>query len=67
MAKMCGDAASARREEIINACAALYETMNFKDVTLKEVGGQDVLHPHPDLLLLPHEGGDLPGPAPAGA
>ena len=40
MAKMCGDAASARREEIINACAALYETMNFKDVTLKEVGAK---------------------------
>ena len=28
----------ARKEEIINACAELYETMNFKDVTLKEVG-----------------------------
>lgn len=23
----------ARKEEIINACAELYETMNFKDVT----------------------------------
>ena len=28
----------ARKEEIINACAELYETMNFKDVTLKEIG-----------------------------
>lgn len=28
----------ARKEKIINACAELYETMNFKDVTLKEVG-----------------------------
>lgn len=28
----------ARREEIINACAQLYETMGFKDVTIKEIG-----------------------------
>ena len=27
-----------RKEEIINACAQLYETMNFKDITLKEIG-----------------------------
>ena len=27
----------ARREEIINACAKLYETMTFKDVTIKEI------------------------------
>lgn len=29
---------SARREEIISACAALYETMSFKDITIKEIG-----------------------------
>ena len=28
-----------RRDEIINACAALYETMNFRDITIKEIGG----------------------------
>lgn len=28
----------ARREEIIDACAQLYETMSFKDVTIKEIG-----------------------------
>lgn len=28
----------ARKDEIINACAELYETMNFKDVTLKDIG-----------------------------
>ena len=28
----------ARREEIINACAALYETMRFRDITLQEIG-----------------------------
>ena len=28
----------ARREEIIRACASLYETMSFKDITIKEIG-----------------------------
>lgn len=28
----------ARREEIIQACASLYETMSFKDITIKEIG-----------------------------
>ena len=28
---------SARKEEIVCACAALYETMSFKDITLKEI------------------------------
>ena len=27
-----------RREEIISACAELYKTKNFKDVTIKEIG-----------------------------
>ena len=27
-----------RREEIVNACERLYETMSFKDITLKEIG-----------------------------
>ena len=27
-----------RREEIVNACEQLYQTMNFKDITLKEIG-----------------------------
>ena len=30
--------AKAHREEIINACAILYETMSFKDITMKEIG-----------------------------
>ena len=29
---------AARREEIMNACAQLYETMTFHDITLKEIG-----------------------------
>ena len=32
--------ANTRKEEIINACAALYETMSFKEITLKEIGKQ---------------------------
>ena len=29
---------NARKEEIISACATLYETMSFKDITLKDIG-----------------------------
>lgn len=29
---------SARKEEIINACEKLYQTMDFKDITLKDIG-----------------------------
>ncbi len=29
---------AARREEIVNACEKLYQTMSFKDITLKEIG-----------------------------
>ena len=29
---------SERREEIINACEQLYQTMSFKDITIKEIG-----------------------------
>ncbi len=28
----------ARREEIINACERLYQTMSFKEITIKEIG-----------------------------
>lgn len=38
MPKVSEDVLLARREEIIDACAKLYETMNFKDITLKEIG-----------------------------
>jgi len=30
---------SERREEIINACETLYQTMSFKEITLKEISG----------------------------
>ena len=30
---------NARKDEIISACASLYKTMSFKDITIKEIGG----------------------------
>ena len=30
----------ARREEIVQACARLYETRSFREITLKEIGEQ---------------------------
>ena len=32
--------AAVREEEILNACERLYEKMNFKEVTLKEIGAE---------------------------
>ncbi len=29
-----------RREEIVNACERLYQTMSFKEITLKEIGAE---------------------------
>ena len=29
---------NARRDEIITACAALYETMGFRDITIRDIG-----------------------------
>jgi len=37
MAKGFQTLTQARREEIINACAKLYETMSFKEITIKEI------------------------------
>ena len=31
---------AARQEEIISACEKLYQTMSFKDITLKEIGNE---------------------------
>lgn len=38
MPKVTEEFLLARREEIIDACAKLYETMSFKEITLKEIG-----------------------------
>ena len=33
----------ARKEEILQACAALYETKGFKEITIKDIGGATTL------------------------
>jgi len=38
MPKGSPELTAARKEEIINACEQLYQTMNFKEITLKEIG-----------------------------
>lgn len=38
MPKGSPELTNARREEIISACEKLYETMGFKEITLKEIG-----------------------------
>ena len=38
MSRSSEELAQARREEIINACARLYEKKSFKEITLKEIG-----------------------------
>lgn len=38
MPKGSEELTNTRKEEIINACASLYESMSFKEITLKEIG-----------------------------
>ena len=38
MPKGSPELTAARKEEIISACEQLYQTMSFKDITLKEIG-----------------------------
>ncbi len=38
MPKGSEELTAARREEIISACAELYKTMSFKEITIKEIG-----------------------------
>ena len=38
MPKGSEELTNARKEEIIDACAALYETVGFKDITIREIG-----------------------------
>ena len=38
MPKGSPELTAARKDEIVNACEQLYKTMNFKDITLKEIG-----------------------------
>lgn len=38
MTKASAQLTQERRDEIIQACATLYETMSFRDITIKEIG-----------------------------
>ncbi len=40
MPKGSPELVSARREEIVAACRKLYETMSFKEITIKEIGAR---------------------------
>ena len=40
MPKGSPERTAARKEEIVNACEKLYQTMSFKDITLKEIGNE---------------------------
>jgi AcrR family transcriptional regulator len=40
MIKKTAEQISSRREEIVNACEKLYQTMSFKEITLKEIGNE---------------------------
>ena len=40
MPKGSPELTNARREEIINACKKLYQTMSFKEITLKEISNE---------------------------
>ena len=38
MRKVTPEQIAQKREEIINACEQLYQTMSFREITLKEIG-----------------------------
>ena len=40
MPKGTEELTKARKEEIINACASLYETMGFRDITIRDIGAK---------------------------
>ena len=40
MPKGSEELTNARKDEIINACAALYETMGFKEITIRDIGAK---------------------------
>ena len=46
MPKGSEELTNARKEEIINACASLYETMGFKDITIRDIGAKDLVYPY---------------------
>ena len=57
MPKGSQELTNARKDEIINACEKLYQTMNFRDITIKEIG--NVFYEDVGIQLFSHQGGDL--------
>ena len=49
MPKGSEELTNARKDEIISACAALYETMSFKDITLRDIGSGPPLPAPPSI------------------
>jgi hypothetical protein len=43
---------NARREEIINACEKLYQTMSFKEITIKQIGEVTSFQGHQFIIIL---------------
>lgn len=48
-----------RREEIINACAVLYKTKNFQEITIKDIGEVTSFSSSVDLQLLSDQRGNF--------
>ena len=44
MPKVSEEVLNARKDEIINACAKLYETRSFKEITIKDIGTKTTLN-----------------------
>ena len=44
MPKVSEEVLNARKDEIINACAKLYETRSFKEITIKDIGTETTLN-----------------------
>lgn len=42
---------NARKDEIISACASLYETMSFKDITIKEISELTTLREQQFIII----------------
>ena len=40
MPKGSDELTQARKDEIVNACAELYETMGFRDITIRDIGAK---------------------------
>lgn len=50
MPKGSPELTQARKDEIVNACERLYQTMSFKEITLKDIGRR-LLQGHPSTII----------------